>query len=320
VQVPDEVRKCAGFVGARASVAEVSLRGTFFLVEFDGFLYATTAAHVYEGVRRLTQDGILYLRMNLKVGGSTWAPTRLLDWVSHPTDHGVDVAVCQVGIDGLVWDVAAFPMSLAAIPSVLNPPRVLNPRMPPHVRERLSAPLRVELGDEVFLTGLFAKHYGKARNIPIVRTGAIAAMPEERIAWRRRTVEGDLDVEMDAYLVEARSIGGLSGSPVFFYPGPTRQIGGSVATVAGRPAFYLLGLMHGHWDEPREEPDAVMEVVERVGDTDSEEMRLEKVNMGIGIVVPVESILAVLEHAALEQRVPVNLEASGANGLAVPDV
>ena len=45
--------------------------------------------------------------------------------------------------------------------------------------------------------------------MPILRMGNLAAYPQERVQ-----VEG---VEMDAYLIEARSIGGLSGSPVFYH-------------------------------------------------------------------------------------------------------
>ena len=65
----------------------------------------------------------------------------------------------------------------------------------------------IEVGEEVFVTGLFSHHHGQSKNIPIVRVGNISAMPEEKIQTKEHL--------MDAYLIEARSIGGLSGSPVF---------------------------------------------------------------------------------------------------------
>jgi len=34
-------------------------------------------------------------------------------------------------------------------------------------------------GDEIFLTGLFANHLGQHKNLPIVRCGNIAAVPDE---------------------------------------------------------------------------------------------------------------------------------------------
>ena len=60
----------------------------------------------------------------------------------------------------------------------------------------------------VFITGLFRHYHGNQRNISIVgEFGNIACLIEEKIQTK------DFG-EIDAYLVEARSIGGLSGSPV----------------------------------------------------------------------------------------------------------
>ena len=72
----------------------------------------------------------------------------------------------------------------------------------------------IGVGDEVFLTGLFANHIGQQRNLPIIRVGNIALMPEE-------PVQHPSLGPIDAYLIEARSIGGLSGSPVFVHLAPT---------------------------------------------------------------------------------------------------
>lgn len=64
----------------------------------------------------------------------------------------------------------------------------------------------VGIGDEILMVGLFTKRHGFRRNIPIVRAGIIAAMPEEPIE------DEDTGNLYDAYLAEIRSIGGLSGS------------------------------------------------------------------------------------------------------------
>jgi hypothetical protein len=128
-------------------------------------------------------------------------------------------------------------------------------------------------GDEVFITGLFSRHSGNARNIPIVRMGNVAMMPDEPVP----TSIGP----MDAHLIEARSIGGLSGSPVFVRE--TRQFGlGNI---------YLLGLMHGHWDiAPKTINDMVVADEDRPGSS---------VNMGIAIVVPARKILEVINSPEL---------------------
>jgi hypothetical protein len=80
--------------------------------------------------------------------------------------------------------------------------------------------------------------------MPIVRHGNVAMLPTEQ-------VQTDLGYT-DAYLVEVRSIGGLSGSPVFVrhtigFP-VQRTDGSSDMAFANGPATTLLGLMHGHWD------------------------------------------------------------------------
>jgi hypothetical protein len=59
---------------------------------------------------------------------------------------------------------------------------------------------------------------GSTRNIPIVRTGVIAAMPAIDEPFVRK---GE---EYHAYLAEMRSIGGLSGSPVFVFLDRTRTV------------------------------------------------------------------------------------------------
>ena len=63
------------------------------------------------------------------------------------------------------------------------------------------------VGDEVFIAGLFTRAIGQARNLPIIRMGTVAMMPDEKILFHKKMI--------DAYLIESRSIGGLSGSPVF---------------------------------------------------------------------------------------------------------
>jgi hypothetical protein len=67
---------------------------------------------------------------------------------------------------------------------------------------------------------------------------------------------------------------------VFLHPGLVRvRDGRLVGDDSDRP-FFLLGLMHGHWDALEAEVDApfLSPVV-------------EKMNMGIGIVVPIDEIL-----------------------------
>ena len=273
MRVPDEIRKTVGFVAYIDQTSGESVPvGSFFFFghdandgqKFSPKMYVVTARHVIE---KLRQRGVLAveLRLNTK-GGANQFVTKSVpigDWYFHPSDASIDVAVFEMGIP-VDADHLVIPFSMSANSDKLKQHEV-------------------ELGDEVFVSGLFRHHYGKKRNIPIVRVGTLAALNEEKIA----TEIG----EMDAYLIEARSIGGLSGSPVFLNLGVVRFIGGQVKH-AKDPVFFLLGLIHGHFD-----------VKSTAGVSSPESVSVatsESINSGIAIVVPIESVRAVI--AAYESR------------------
>ena len=96
---------------------------------------------------------------------------------------------------------------------------------------------------------------------------------------------------LDAYLIEARSIGGLSGSPVFVNLGLVRSINGKlVKSPASYGPHYFLGLIHGHWDEAVNSTPSDTEDIQSV----------KSVNMGIAIVTPGEKILDLLNDARVK--------------------
>lgn len=270
--IPDEIRKCVGFIGYQKVDGSISLAGTvFFLGKKMGtvadrvFLYAVTARHVIDGIKNKGIDMVL-LRLNRKGTDSVWVRTMAKDWLSSP-DPSIDVAAIGIGLDAS-WDHLFFPVEGSATSLVIEQKKI-------------------DVGDEVCIAGLFAHHVGRKRNIPIVRTGNIAAMPHEKVA----TGLG----EIDAYLIEARSIGGLSGSPVFVNPTGVRH---GILTLTDGPQLFLLGLVHGHFDTRSLALDATADAPGVAG-----------INTGIGIVVPVEKILEVLSQPvfrsaeeALEKR------------------
>jgi hypothetical protein len=134
---------------------------------------------------------------------------------------------------------------------------------------------KVAVGDEVFFVGLFSEHPGIERNQPIVRFGNISLMPDEKILVNL----GDSTARIRAYLVEARSWGGHSGSPAFVYFLPDR-FGNSISMRADVPTF-LLGLVQGHYD--------IKSDVKFIGDTGTVSM-----NAGIAAVVPAQDIYDLL--------------------------
>src|SRR5690606_30737090 len=64
-------------------------------------------------------------------------------------------------------------------------------------------------GDPVFIAGVFVGRVGDRRNIPVLRLASIAATADEPVAWG--------SPRRPAYLIETKSLGGTSGSPVFLH-------------------------------------------------------------------------------------------------------
>lgn len=271
MQVPDEIRKCVVFIGRNTDTG-MKLKGTgFFVVEQKEhetrFVHLVTAKHVLAKIWETGPRELVYIRVNHKEGTKYFIDTDRSQWILHP-DPTVDIAVLpctELGIELEDFDYLPYPLARSLTSEIIE-------------REH------IDIGDEVFVPGLFVQHKGLGKNIPIVRIGNIAAMPDEQV----KTKYG----MMDAYLTECRSIGGLSGSPVFANLGSTRVIdGGRAVEVTPKEGvfdypFYLLGVMHGHWEKSESNADTFI-------DSKGEE---QSVNMGIAIVVPVCKVIEAIDQ------------------------
>ena len=270
MRIPDDLQKCVAFVQYKDASGDLKFGGTAFFVclpmsDIPGgiYSYAVTAHHVIHNIRKLTTDSRVYLRLNFRNAKAQPVSTPIHRWYTHPTDDSVDIAVVPFAMN-VAWDHLPYPVASFA-------------------DEACISKKGVGMGDEVFLMGLFVHHRATERNTPIVRIGNIAAMPEEPI----RTYGKYFD-EMEAYLIETRSIAGLSGSPVFVNLQGARNVGkGTVITVTGGTygGFHLLGLVHGHWGQ--EAPD--------INPTTKD----VKLHTGISIVVPAKKIIEVINHPEL---------------------
>jgi hypothetical protein len=264
MRIPDEITKSVGFVSRPTEPLQYG--GTAFLVqvpydEDSGCLHLVTAKHVAEAVG----DGCV-IAMNGKDGLPLFVNSQGAQWFYHPTEaDSVDVAVLPFASTRTdEYDISPIPVQIFA------------------TDERI-AEYSLGLGDEVFSVGLFTKYFGLSKLTPIVRTGNVAMMPKEKVPLKSFGLT-------EAYLIEGRSIGGLSGSPVFCrdtmkIPGVNQK--GQVKHIAGLGQLHLLGLVHGHWDLPV---------------NFSETEKLEAVNMGISIVIPAKKILEVLFSPALVEE------------------
>jgi hypothetical protein len=275
MRVPDQFLKCVAFIAEVIHVdttgADLDHQATGFIVSVPSALPGTsypffvTAKHT---ARALVGRSMCIL-VNDKKGGVAQVDVMGHSWFMHPSDPSVDVAV---------------------IPCVLNPQLdvISVGTAGSFLTKELLKEKRIGIGDEVFAVGLFAPAAGAKRNMPIVRHGNIAMLPDEPIQVESGFAE--------VYLIEARSIGGLSGSPVFVRQtlamdgGPDRS--GRQRSLCGTSSeCLLLGLVHGHWDIRESDLNKPSFV------HDSQ----RGVNLGIAVVVPAHKILEVIHQPAFER-------------------
>jgi hypothetical protein len=196
-------------------------------------------------------------------------------WYFHPNsaEAATDVAVCPISFDRSeeIDPVPIYgPRSVAATPAVIKD-------------------VKIGVGDEVIVAGLFRSHYGRQSNVPIVRVGNVAMLDGEPVKAKNGSY-------VDAYLIEARSIGGLSGSPAFVHLPAIRTIEGKTDLFGQKPFYqvYLLGLMHGHFDVEDLNLDVVL---------DDARDASSGIHSGIGVVIPVEKIIeTVMQSKLIEAR------------------
>lgn len=267
--VPRAVPQCVAYACSRPRPDRLEPRGTtFFLATPAGFpeghpehrrmtFWHVTANHVVAAARE-HGDGLVHIAANTPTGTQVVTiPDE--QWIQADQSYGV-------------VDVAIAPSTWTSETATLRALRVQD-----MLTDQLAASEDIGVGDDLFMTGLFTRVPGAERLQPVVRVGSIAAMPGEPVPTKYGPTR--------AYLIEARSTGGLSGSPVFVALGPTRW--NENGRVIPRPAsrgWYLLGVAHGHFDEPGLGEGA------------------EKVNMGLAVVTPISAVLELLRSDAAQAR------------------
>lgn len=211
------------------------------------FRYLVTARHVVALSRKY---GSLFARIHLADGTAPFMEFQPDAWHAHAsTEVAVALLRTSAPIDHVLIAIDQFE---------------LDAKVAEHA---------VAIGDEVFFVGLFSEHPGIERNQPIVRFGNISLMPDEKLLVNL----GDSTARIRAYLVEARSWGGHSGSPAFVYFPPDR-FGNSFSVGLTLPIF-LLGLVQGHYD--------IKSDVRFFGDVGTGEVSM---NAGIAAVVPAQDL------------------------------
>lgn len=139
----------------------------------------------------------------------------------------------------------------------------------------------VQPGDPTRTIGLYPRFPGTDQLTALVRTGIVAAMPDEAHEAKR----DGMSYQFHPYLVETRSIPAMSGSPVFLVIEADVDQDGIPDDMVWRRA-YLLGVNHGGWKLKAQTTDELVQWSE-----------------GISIAVPSAYLVQLLNsRAASDQR------------------
>ena len=230
-------------------------------------LYLATAAHVVRG------ENPTWVRLRRLEGELEDVP--VAGWFIHDR---ADVAIAVLDLEErhTPYDIAVLP-----IPDFL--PAGAEQRYGAR-RRPLTRDDRPMLGDAVYFIGLFTSLPSMgARNLPLVRSGTLAAMSVEKVpvTMKDRTI-----TRYTAHLIDCRAYAGFSGSPCFVQFPKEPGIGG-----VGRPdeETELLGVFSSHFDW--------METAAVTGDlADVEGSVRFPVNLGVGVVTPSASIVELLDR------------------------
>jgi hypothetical protein len=189
-RIDDRVRRCVVYLYPSEEDAHNGVKsgGTGFFVTVTSrtgtfYRYVVTNRHV------IREYAAKFIRVNTR---ERWDGHQhdvfQGEWVYR--DDGDDIAACELDPPIEKFDFYTVAMKEA-------------------VTERDIKNLDIGVGEDLFMVGRFLNHDGKLRNLPTVRFGTIAMMPEEPII--------DEGYPQDSFLAEIRTVPGYSGSPVFVH-------------------------------------------------------------------------------------------------------
>jgi hypothetical protein len=268
MRIPTEFTTAVCFLCAENHKKEKLYGGTAFLVSLDEpdcpdirWDYLVTAKHCVE--KAFADHANLFCRINLKSGGVRFiALPPPHNWeLSEDSDVAVIAFQYEDEMEMTGFDSESF------------------------LTDEVAQREYIGIGDDVFIMGLFKEAYGVEKNFPVVRSGMIASRLD-------KLQDPNTGLDYPAMLIEVRSIGGLSGSPVLM--ALRNSVGIAPAPRGYHPlthSLILVGLIRGHWD---------LMVKEVLVDFGTNEM--EKLNLGMAIVTPIREVQKVLMNEELKRR------------------
>jgi hypothetical protein len=157
------------------------------------------------------------------------------------------------------------------------------------------------------LSVYFLNAQATSKTSPVIRSGIIAALPEEPIEAQVGRFGKIVKLKFNAYLGEVRSIGGLSGSPVFVcvehFRKPRPEGSGRPVLQGVGYRIFLLGLIRGHFHYESQ--------ASFITGTANRPKDIEQVNMGMALITPIQDVLDTLydeKGEPMKQRKKVDKE------------
>lgn len=214
--------------------------------------------------RHVIEHGNPVIRSNTKDGRTAFYDVPETDWVLHKDQ---DLAACPIRISETSQKFATVSKD-----SIMTRERAVEWDLGP--------------GDDTFLVGRFIHRDGGQTNVPTVRFGHIAQMPSP-------VEDPDSGRQNESFLIETRSIGGYSGSPVLVHKQPFdwRPTLKDVDTKYWGPA--LLGVDWGH--------SAQTEFVHDGGGRETQ-MYIHA-NTGLTMAIPGWRLIELLDSPELKARI-----------------
>jgi hypothetical protein len=271
LHVAERVRKAVVFIGAE-SKRGFTPYGTALIgiVKHDDYskTVIVTARHVVD----MIAGDFIFVRINRKEGGANSIKLPKLEMISF-TKRAVDICIFERHFDPSIYDFYGY---------ILDSLRWKD--------EWLEAG-DLKTGDEVCVVGLYTSHYGITKNMPVVRIGNIAALPDEPITTDYGNVHG--------CLIECYSIAGLSGSPVFKVV-PKLTLGDNGIVKMTEVMYVLIGILVGeHVIESKEDEHLVPEFQlpenEDCGEKEKKPLSLDQRRTGFAVVIPIQHAFRVFE-------------------------
>jgi hypothetical protein len=264
-RIPDQIRECVVYIYPDEESADEGSRagGSGFVVGVQSkslherhFVYVVTNRHAIRNCKNPV------IRFNTKQGGLGILTTGNEDWQFH--DNCDDLAAISIDLRA--------PYTYQFLPESL------------FLTKELVEQYDIGPGDDVFFVGRFVDHEGKQKNWPALRFGHISMMP-----WEPIPQEGS-GILQESFVVEGRSIGGFSGSPVFVSIPPLTERPGMGTLELVRYGPWLMGIDWGHLN-------VCEAVLDAVGKPHPDKLFV-KANSGMSCVVPAWKLRELLDQEA----------------------